>query len=118
MYQHEPVWFDAGGTKQQAAALRVLAALDSPPTPTAGGDEAQKASTLFSALELEVLQLAYHMSRTVRVPQPLLRSLHAQLGDTQLVEFVGTIAAYNGVSRVLVALDITPEGEDPPARAG
>ena len=35
----------------------------------------------------------------------------------QLVELVTTIGAYNGVSRVLVALGITAEGEEPPPSA-
>jgi hypothetical protein len=42
----------------------------------------------------------------------LMATLREVLGSTCLVELVGTISAYNGVSRFLVALDVGVEEEE------
>jgi len=42
--------------------------------------------------------------------------LQKQLGNTKVVELVGVIAAYNMVSRFLIALGVGPE-EHPPTPA-
>jgi hypothetical protein len=50
------------------------------------------------------------MTRSVEVGDDAFAAARAALGDDrQLVELVGTIAAYNMVSRVIVALGIAPE---------
>ncbi|WP_333659586.1 hypothetical protein [Meiothermus cerbereus] len=50
------------------------------------------------------------MTRAVRVGDETFRAVQSALPDaTQVVELVGVIAAYNMVSRFLVALDILPE---------
>ena len=50
------------------------------------------------------------MTRDVQVPAALLVELRAQLpGDQQLVELIGTIAAYIMVSRFPVATGVTLE---------
>lgn len=103
VYQHLPVFLEAGGTQEQAASLRTVV-----PGPS------MRLPSCYSSLEGLVLKLAYHVTRTIQVPKPLLRRLQHALGDQQLVEIVTAIAAYNGVSRVLVALGITAEGEEPP----
>lgn len=38
-----------------------------------------------------------------------MEELQKEIGDQQTVELVGVIAAYNMVSRFLVALEVTPE---------
>jgi alkylhydroperoxidase family enzyme len=49
------------------------------------------------------------MTKNLRVDDALMQRLRADLGDTALVELVTVIAAYNCVSRTLLALNVTPE---------
>ncbi|MBI2799664.1 MAG: carboxymuconolactone decarboxylase family protein [Gammaproteobacteria bacterium] len=94
--QHAPLFVRAGGTDAQLQALRT-------PTEVA-------ASNHFDALEKAVVALTVAMSRDIVVPKPLITELHERLpGDRELVELIGTIAAYNMVSRFLVATGVTPE---------
>jgi alkylhydroperoxidase family enzyme len=46
------------------------------------------------------------MTRDVRVPDELFAQVHELLGDRATVELTATVAAYNMVSRFLVALDV------------
>jgi 4-carboxymuconolactone decarboxylase len=52
--------------------------------------------------------LAYADAMTVdiKVPQDVFDTLKAHLSDQQMMEATATIATYNMVSRVLVALDV------------
>jgi alkylhydroperoxidase family enzyme len=43
----------------------------------------------------------------VRLPEPLFDRLRGHLSDRQVFELVTTVAAYNMVSRLVVALDIS-----------
>jgi 4-carboxymuconolactone decarboxylase len=52
------------------------------------------------------------MTREVGLPQPLFDSLRAQLSDRQVLELVVTVAAYNMVSRLVVALEISSPAAD------
>jgi alkylhydroperoxidase family enzyme len=47
------------------------------------------------------------MTRGVRLPEPLFDRLRGHLSDRQVFELVTTVAAYNMVSRLVVALDIS-----------
>jgi len=49
------------------------------------------------------------MTRNIKVDPELMKRLHVELGNTAVVELVSVIAAYNMVSRFLIALDVTPE---------
>jgi len=60
----------------------------------------------FDPVERLVLQLTDHMTRDVVVPEALMDKLRKHFDDQGLVELVATVAAYNMVSRVLVALGI------------
>ena len=93
---HAPLYQRAGGTAAQVAALRdPLAARTNP---------------LFDTLEQAVLRLTISMTREIKVSPQILADLHAQLpGDQPLVELIGTIAAYNMVSRFLIATNVKPE---------
>jgi 4-carboxymuconolactone decarboxylase len=67
-----------------------------------------------SALQLLVITATDVMTRDARLPEPLFEELRGQLGgDRQVFELITTIAAYNMVSRIVAALDIT----SPAARA-
>ena len=94
---HVPYLLQAGGTQPQADALRDLA-------------RAATNASLFDADERAVLQLTLEMTRDVAVTEATFARATKALGGTQqLVELVATIAAYNMVSRFLVALDLQPD---------
>ncbi len=93
---HGPEFLKAGGTQAQLDAIAGMA------------DHAIDAA-LFDAVELAALALGTQMTRDVKVDDALFATLRAALGDTALVELVGVVAAYNMVSRFLVALGIEPE---------
>ena len=74
-----------------------------PSTPAIGSESSM-------ARELAALRLAVEMTRSVRVGDAVFDEARAALADDSiLVELVATIAAYNMVSRVIVALGIEPE---------
>jgi 4-carboxymuconolactone decarboxylase len=62
---------------------------------------------LFSEDQQLLLTLTDHMTRDVQVPEPVIDALRARFGDRGVVEAVAAVAAYNMVSRFLVALNIT-----------
>ena len=66
-----------------------------------------------SALQQLVVTSTDAVTRGVRLPEPLFERLREQLSDRQVFELVTTMAAYNMVSRLVVALDIS----SPAARA-
>jgi len=61
---------------------------------------------VFSGDEELVLELADTMTRDIEVPDALMERLSARLDARGVVELVATVAAYNMVSRFLVALRI------------
>lgn len=93
---HAPELLAAGGSQAQVDQLRAI------------GDPKADFS-MFSALEQDAITLTRHMTQEVAVPEALTLRLQQALGSTQLVELVGVIAAYNMVSRFLIALGVTPE---------
>lgn len=94
---HVPELKKAGGSDAQIKAL--------------GRPEAAAAdAALFDARERAVIRLALEMTRDVAVSDATFEAAVAALDShRQVVELVGTIAAYNMVSRFLVALDVQPE---------
>jgi alkylhydroperoxidase family enzyme len=94
---HLPEFMKAGGTEAQVKALQNFAAT---------ADNAG----LFDASERAVIQLTLEMTRSVEVSDSTFSRVKAALPDEQqMMELVGVIAAYNMVSRFLVALGVTPE---------
>lgn len=93
---HAPEFRRAGGTAVQVGASRdPLAACDSP---------------LFDGPARVTIRPTIAMTREIRVDDPLLDALRGALPTEQaLVELIATIAAYNMVSRFLVATGVTPE---------
>ena len=65
-----------------------------------------KLDPAFDAREKLVLRLTDAMTRNIEVPDKLMATLQTQYDAQQLVELVATIAAYNMVSRFLVALHV------------
>lgn len=64
------------------------------------------ASVVFTPLDRLVLELTDAMTRDIEVPDALFERVRAHFDAEKLVELVATIAAYNMVSRFLVALRI------------
>ena len=93
---HAPEFVRAGGSEAQVEALRGFGA--------DGFDAA-----LFGGIEGATLALTAEMTRGVSVDDGTFAALRAHLPDAQIVELVGVIAAYNMVSRFLVALGVEPE---------
>ena len=63
-------------------------------------------SALFTSDEGLVLELADAMTRDIEVPDPLMQRVQARFDARGVVEVVATVAAYNMVSRLLVALRV------------
>ncbi|BBX37675.1 carboxymuconolactone decarboxylase [Mycolicibacterium mageritense] len=99
---HAPLALREGLTVEQLAALRE------------GGDTAA-----LNELQTLVLQYTDAMTSNVTVADALSDRVHSMLGTRGFVELTGTIAAYNMVSRFLVALHIgqVQEAEESEATA-
>ncbi len=97
-HHHAPEYLRAGGTAAQVDAL-------------ADPEQALRRAGLFDDVDLAVLRMSNEMTRGVAVADGTFDAVRVALGDRQTVELVGVVAAYNMVSRFLVALDITPEPE-------
>ncbi|MEM7466286.1 MAG: carboxymuconolactone decarboxylase family protein [Pseudomonadota bacterium] len=95
--QHAPLFLRAGGRAEQVSAL----------------DRAPVDKQLFSSLELAVLALTKEMTHEIRVQDSTLEALKLLLGDEKkLVEIIGVVAAYNMVSRFLVAAGVKTEKDE------
>ncbi|RIH74889.1 carboxymuconolactone decarboxylase family protein [Meiothermus hypogaeus] len=97
-YQHHaPLFLQAGGTPAQLAAL-------------SNWEQATTDDRRFDPQERATLRLTFEMTRNVRVDDETFALVKATWPDPrQVVELVGVIAAYNMVSRFLVALEVEPE---------
>lgn len=86
---HKPAYLAAGGTEAKCEALR-----------RPGIDP------IFDAREVALLTLTDQSTLNVDVDASVIATLKALFGEQQTVEAVATVAAYNMVSRFLVALAI------------
>jgi len=87
----------------------------------AGGDEAlvpklrdpDRAATdpAFTDDERLAIRYAIAMTRTVQVPQPLFDEIRARFSETEIVELTASIACYNMVARILLALEVPEDPE-------
>lgn len=93
---HAPEFLKAGGTREQLDALR---------DPQRARTDARR----FDGAERAALAVALESTRSVRVPEADVAALVAAVGERAAVEFVAVVAAYNMVSRFLVALGVEPE---------
>ena len=96
--QHGPEYLANGGRKATLQALRL--GQDCLLDPALSGEDRT------------VLLLTLAMTRDVDVPPPVLEAARTLVGSDQgLVELIGVIAAYNMVSRFLVATGVSLDGE-------
>lgn len=94
--QHAPEFLKAGGSDSQLSAIRRMDAIAIDPA-------------MFSQAENAAIALTTQMTRIVEVEPSTFASLRKHLDDASLVELVGVVAAYNMVSRFLVALEVETE---------
>ena len=93
---HAPEFVRTGGSRAQIDAVRSMASTPLDPT-------------LFDELGRATIALSTQMTRAIEVDDDTFAALRRHLADGQVVELVGVVAAYNMVSRFLVALGIEPE---------
>jgi alkylhydroperoxidase family enzyme len=86
---HKPAYLQAGGTEEKCAALR-----------------SEDIDPLFDEKERTLLELTDQSTRDIEVDARVIDKLKELFGEQQTVEAVATVAAYNMVSRFLVALAI------------
>jgi alkylhydroperoxidase family enzyme len=92
--QHSPPFLAAGGSQAQLDALKAMG-------------EGAVESPLFDGVDRAVLVLTIQMTLQVEVDQQVIDRLKVLLpSERDLVELVGVVAAYNMVSRFLVALEV------------
>ena len=91
--QHAPIALQEGLSQAQVDAL-------------AGPVDGAPFDALFDARDRAVLALTDAMTRQVQVPLAVLEAVRGHFGEQELVELVGTVAAYNMVSRFIEALGI------------
>ncbi len=96
LIHHAPEFVKAGGTDAQIAAVRRMASTPIDPA-------------LFDELGNATIALATQMTRAIEVDEATFATLRKHLGEAKLVELIGVVAAYNMVSRFLVALGVEPE---------
>ncbi len=98
MHHHAPLYLAAGATEAQLAALHRL-----------GAEPGVAADPVFDATQQAVLALVVEMTRQVQVGEATFARARAALGSDQaMFETIGVIAAYNMVSRILVAANLRP----------
>jgi alkylhydroperoxidase family enzyme len=100
LHHHMPLWIKTGASPEQVAALGRL-------------EENQQLAE-FDAAERAIIRLTIEMTRHVTVQQVILGAARAAVGsDRELVELIAIIAAYNMVSRFLVAAGVEIESTEP-----
>ncbi|KNG82664.1 4-carboxymuconolactone decarboxylase [Aspergillus nomiae NRRL 13137] len=94
--QHSPLLMEGGCSAEAVAVVR-----------DAQADIAQKAQEkVIGPEEAAVLKYTDAMTKTVTVPDDVFQELKGLFNDREVVEITATAAAYNCVSRFLVALDV------------
>jgi 4-carboxymuconolactone decarboxylase len=91
--QHEEPAVQAGATPEMLAALR----------------EKRTDAACFDDVQRATLRLTEEMTVAVKPRQETVARLKALLSTRELVELIGTISAYNGVARFLLATGIELE---------
>jgi alkylhydroperoxidase family enzyme len=101
LFHHAPLFLAAGGTPAQVELLRKLA--------TEPDDVV--ASPLWTDTDRVLLRVVVQSTRQVAISDEAIAAARAALGsDRLLLELLTVTAAYNMVSRLLVAFDVQPHG--------
>lgn len=91
---HAPLLKDAGASEEVLQLLQRTDAQDS------------EVDALLTPEKAAALRYTDAMTKTVTVPDEVFAELKRHFGDREVVEITSTAAAYNCVSRFLVALDV------------
>lgn len=86
---HKPAYLEAGGTQQKCDALAI-----------------DGIDPVFDKRETALLRLTDQSTRNVEVEAVVIEELKSLFGEVETVEAVATVAAYNMVSRFLIALAV------------
>ncbi len=92
--QHAPLYIKAGGSDEKAALIR--------------HPDTAITNTAFSGEEQLTIALTIQLTRDVRIDDELFERAVQHFGNEHLVELIATIAAYNMVSRFLIAFELHP----------
>ena len=95
-FHHVREFEKAGGTPEQIEAMRDVSA-------------AAQDSALFDLQEQLAFQLTLEMTRDICVSESTMASAKKSFTNQELTDLIATVAAYNMVSRVVVACGIRPE---------
>jgi 4-carboxymuconolactone decarboxylase len=108
---HEPIARSAGVSDEQLAVIRWGGA---PASDTAGFTPGfgPAFGPAFSPAQAAAVAYATASTVDVTVPAAVFSALREHFSDREILEITVTVAAYNMVSRVLVALEVQP-GDDP-----
>ncbi|KAA8648592.1 hypothetical protein EYZ11_011414 [Aspergillus tanneri] len=96
-WEHHAPLLQEGGFKEEAMAIVRDAQIDL---------SAKVHEGLISEVECAVIRYTDAMTKTVTVPEEVFQGLKEIFNDREVVEITATVAAYNCVSRFLVALDV------------
>jgi len=99
-HHHAPEYLKAGGTQAELEGLKRAIDANSADGVT---------DPALDEMSQWVVHYAAQMTLRVKVDELLFKKLQSCLNTTEIVELTTTIAAYNMVARILVALEISPE---------
>lgn len=103
--QHWPLLEATGVLSEQAVASLKERPQSSEGDKAGHTDDAVRES-LFDGKHLAVLEYTDAMTLRCAVPDPIFAKLRSLFNDQEVMEITSTIAGYNCVSRILVALDV------------
>jgi alkylhydroperoxidase family enzyme len=112
LYQHEPLFLEAGGTREQLQVLHsALTPSTSSMTTTPTNDKILLNSDVWNNdADRAVLNVIIQCTRGVKIENDAFeaarRAFNGESADRLLLELVTVTAAYNMVSRVLVAFNV------------
>ncbi|EJD02489.1 carboxymuconolactone decarboxylase [Fomitiporia mediterranea MF3/22] len=106
--QHEPIARKAGLSTSQLLLVRDISVV-----PALLEHLNADAATGLSPLHAAAMVYTDYVTRFVEIPQSVFNNLRSKLeNDQQMLELTTTAAAYNMVSRILVALDVGDKAEE------
>lgn len=119
--EHEALGIEAGLSKEQLASLKDVSDL---PFPLSPPDSDSGTTPLFTPLEAAIISYTDSSTRHIKVPRTTFDALRQHLTaslsisstvnaeevealvNRKIMEITATVAGYNTVSRILVALDV------------
>jgi alkylhydroperoxidase family enzyme len=102
--RHAPAFIQEGGTPAQLDGMQQDL------------QAAMRNSTLFDATERAILELAFEITRQIRVREDVFhRARQAAGSDEAILELIAVITTYNMTTRFVIAFDLEVHGDPLPA---